>query len=136
MKISVGAAPSHWGEEKLESFYQELAQSPVDYVYLGETACSERSCFSPDFIGKLCDELTQAGKAVYASSLTLVRDEEQYHRFNEIAQRVGRIEINSPAFLALAKHYPAVTGIFLNVYNSTAVNVLSKYAVVKSRITL
>ncbi len=134
LKISVGPAPSHWGTNKIESFYRELAQSPADYVYLGETACSARSCFSPDFSGRLCDELTRAGKEVYASSLVLVRDEKQYRAFADLAQRLQRIEINSPAFLGLAQHYPAVTGIFLNVCNSVTANILAKRMV--RRITL
>ncbi len=126
MKISVGPAPSHWGRNKIESFYCELAQSPADYVYLGETACAERSCFSPDFLGRIHDELTQAGKEVYASSLTLVKDERQYRAFRDLSQRIQRIEINSPAFLGFARHYPAVTGIFLNVYNSVAADILAE----------
>ncbi len=126
MKISVGPAPSHWGRNKIESFYRELAQSPADYVYLGETICGYRSCFSPDFLGRICDELTRAGKEVYASSLTLVKDERQYRAFKDLAQRVQRIEINSPAFLGFARRYPAVTGIFLNVYNSAAADILAE----------
>jgi collagenase-like PrtC family protease/putative sterol carrier protein len=129
MKISVGPAPSHWGTSKLESFYRELAQSPADYVYLGETACPNRSCCSSGFLGGLCEELTQAGKEVYASSLILVRNEEQYRAFRDLAQRIRRIEINSPAFLGFARRYPAVTGIFLNVYNSAAADILARHMV-------
>ncbi len=129
MKISVGPAPSHWGRERIESFYQALARCPVDYVYLGETACPVRSCFSPDFLDRLCDELTRAGKKVYVSSLSLVRSEKQYRTFRGLAQRVQHIEINSPAFLGLARHYHAVTGMFLNVYNSATANILAKHKV-------
>ncbi len=129
MKISVGPAPSHWGRKKLESFYRELAQCPVDYVYLGETVCPNRSCFSLDFLNRLCDELTRAGKEVYVSSLTLVRSEKQYRNFMDLAQRVQHIEINSPAFLGLAPHYHAVTGIFVNVYNSVTANILAQHKV-------
>ncbi len=126
LKISVGPAPSHWPKSKLESFYRQIAQSPVDYVYLGETACPKRLCFEPDFWGKLCDKLTEAGKQVYASSLILVRDEKQYRDFENLAQRIKRIEINSPSFLGLAERYPSVTGMFLNIYNSTAAEILAR----------
>ncbi len=129
MKISVGPAPSHWGRERIENFYHELARCPVDYVYLGETVCPARSCFLPDFLDKLCDELTQAGKKVYISSLTLVRSEKQYRAFSDLARRVRHIEINSPAFLGLARHYHAVTGMFLNVYNSATADILAEYMV-------
>ena len=129
MKISVGSAPSHWGKNRIESFYRELARCPVDYVYLGETVCPLRSCFSPDFLYRLCDELTQAGKKVYISSLALVRSEKQYRAFSDLVQRVQHIEINSPAFLGLARRYHAVTGMFLNVYNSITANILAKHKV-------
>lgn len=129
MKISVGPAPSHWGRERIESFYHELARCPVDYVYLGETVCPVRSCFSLDFLDRLCDELTRAGKKVYVSSLTLVRNEKQYRVFRDLAKQVQCIEINSPAFLGLARHYNAVTGMFLNVYNSATADILAEHMV-------
>jgi hypothetical protein len=76
-------------------------------------------------LGRLCDELTAADKQVYASSLNLVTEQEQYRAFKDIAERLQRIEINSPAFLALARRYPAVTGVFLNVCNSVAADILA-----------
>jgi putative sterol carrier protein len=63
-----------------------------------------------------------------------VRDEKQYRTFADLAQRLQRIEINSPAFLGFARRYPAVTGIFLNVYNSVTADILAKRMV--RRITL
>ncbi len=74
----------------------------------------------------MCDELTETGKEVYVSSLNLVRDERQYSSFRELCRRVGRIEINSPAFLGFAGDYPAVTGVFINVYNRTTADILAK----------
>lgn len=126
MRLSVGSAPSNWGEEKLRSFYRELAASPVDMVYVGETICPDRSCFSPGFLKEICDDLTRAGKEVYASSLILVKDQKQYRAFADLVQQVKRAEINSPAFLALARRYPAAGGMFLNVYNSAAARVLAR----------
>jgi putative sterol carrier protein len=58
-----------------------------------------------------------------------VRNENQYRAFENLAQQVQRIEINSPAFLGFARRYPAVTGMFLNVYNSVAANVLAEHMV-------
>ncbi len=105
MKISIGPAPSHWGEKKIRKFYRELAKSPADHVYLGETVCPERSCFSPTFLTGLCDMLRRAGKQVFVSSLVLVKDSERLCAFRELAELVDGIEINSPAFLSLARHH-------------------------------
>ncbi len=126
MRLSVGPAPSNWGVEKLRNFYWELAESPVDLVYVGETICPDRSCFSPALLKTICDELTRAGKKAYASSLMLVKDQKQYRAFDDLVQQVKRVEINSPAFLALARRYPATGGMFLNIYNSTAARILAR----------
>ncbi len=126
MRLYVGPASSIWGVSKLKSIYRDLAQSPVDYVCLGETICPDRSCFSRDLMGRFCDELTQAGKTVYASSSILVRERWQHDAFRKLAKRVERIEVNSPAFLALARCYPTVSGMFLNVHNSTTAHILAK----------
>jgi collagenase-like PrtC family protease len=56
----------------------------------------------------------------------LVKDEKQHLAFNSLAQQVERIEINSPAFLALAQCYPTVIGSFLNVYNSATARILAE----------
>ena len=129
LRIAVGPAPSHWGAGRVRSFYHELACSPVDYVYLGETACPSRSCLTPGFVDGIRDELRRAGKEVYASSLILSRDKSHHHAFADLARRVESIEINSPGFLPLARRYPAVAGMFLNVCNSTAARILAQLGV-------
>ncbi len=129
LRLSVGPAPSGWGTDRLESFYRELAHSPVDSVYLGETACPDRCCFTPAFVGRICDELTQAGKEVYASSPVLVTEDRHYRSFHELARRIEHVEINSPAFLGLGQRYPATGGMFLNVYNATAARILARTGV-------
>ncbi len=130
MRLSVGPAPSNWGEEKLRSFYRELARCPVDSVSLGETACPVRSCFGADLVDEICAELRRENKSVYASSLVLVKDRKGYRDFSELARQVEQIEINSPAFLSMAQCYPAaVGGMFLNVYNSSAARILTEYKV-------
>lgn len=129
MRIATGPAPSHWGEDRLERLYHELAESPVDTVYLGETACAARSCFSPGFFGRMCEELRQAGKEVYASSLALVRREDERRAFDLVARRAQGVEINSPAFLGWARGCRSVAGAFLNVCNATAAAVLAERGV-------
>lgn len=129
LKISVGPAPLHWGVGKLKSLYRELAQAPVDYVYVGETACPSRACFPHDFVSQICNELTTAGTEVYASSPILVREEKQRRTFGRLAELTGRIEINSSAFLESARFYAATAGGSLNVYNSVVANILAEHMV-------
>ncbi len=129
MKLSVGPAPGHWDARTLRSLYRDLAQGPVDYVYVGETVCPGRWDLSRDVLGTVCGELTHMGKAVYASSLILAREEEQRRLFEDFARGIGRVEINSFAFLKFAGSCPSVAGAFLNIYNSAAARLFSQYGV-------
>ena len=42
IKLSLGPVLTYWSRETLFEFYQMVAQSAVDIVYLGETVCSRR----------------------------------------------------------------------------------------------
>ena len=42
MKLSLGALQYYWPRQTIFDFYEALAASPVDIVYLGETVCSRR----------------------------------------------------------------------------------------------
>ncbi len=110
-------------------FYREMAEAPVDDVYLGEIACVKRSCLSPEVVSRIARELTRAGKDVYLSSPVLVTSEEERCVFETLSQSVGTIEINSPAFLSLARSRRAVAGAFLNVCNSAAARMLADLGV-------
>ncbi|MCF6357496.1 MAG: glycoside hydrolase family 3 C-terminal domain-containing protein [Draconibacterium sp.] len=43
MKLSLGPITYFWTKEKTLEFYEQVAKSPVDIVYLGETICSKRA---------------------------------------------------------------------------------------------
>jgi len=42
IKLSLGAPQYYWPRQTYFDFYQAVAESPVDIVYLGETVCSRR----------------------------------------------------------------------------------------------
>ncbi len=72
MKISLAAVPYFWSQEDYFSFYQKIALSPVDIVYLGETVCSKRRTMKFQDWLDIAELLTQAGKQVVLSTLTLL----------------------------------------------------------------
>lgn len=129
MRISVGPAPLSWGEEKLVNFYREMAEAPVDDVYLGEIACAKRLWVRADVLDRIETDLLRAGKTVYHSSPALVTCEEERRAFDLLWRRAVRVEINSPAFLAIARSRPAVAGAFLNIYNSVAARMLAELGI-------
>ncbi|MBD3646518.1 MAG: U32 family peptidase, partial [Pseudomonadales bacterium] len=42
MKISIGPIQYFWRRDDVFAFYEDIAQSRADIVYLGETVCSKR----------------------------------------------------------------------------------------------
>lgn len=134
MKISLGPAPSCWGGEELKKFYQEIARSHVDAVFIGEIVCPKRRVLSPADLKEITKILRESGKKVFFSSLALVTSEKEFASIRQLFSIGDGIEANTISILNLyqasdpiAANQDLIIGPFLNIYNWKAANYLAKF---------
>ena len=125
MKLSLAPIPYYWHKNTVEDFYQDVAESPVDIVYLGEVVCSRRHNLRlPDWL-TIAQMLTVAGKEVVFSTLTLIESESDLKALRKIIHHGGamyRVEANELGAVHLfagvhAQQSGMVAGAHLNIYN-------------------
>ena len=128
MKISLAAVPYFWSQEDYNSFYQEVALTPVDIVYLGETVCSKRRSMKLQDWLEIAEQLNQAGKQVVLSTLTLLEADSELKYLTNIAkQKDYLVEANDMAAIQVASENKNafVAGTAINVYNNRALTILN-----------
>ena len=119
MKLSLGPLLYYWARDKVLSFYDEIAASPADIVYLGEVVCSRRhEVHFEDWIA-IGRRLTAAGKEVVLSTQALIESEGELKILRRIvANAEFRVEANDwSAVKLLAGTEGWVAGPHANVYN-------------------
>ncbi len=48
MKLSLGPVLFYWDRQQTLDFYANMAEQPLDVIYLGETVCSKRRAMMLD----------------------------------------------------------------------------------------
>jgi len=127
IKISLAAVPYFWTQQNYWDFYQPVAESAVDIVYLGETVCSKRRQMGLEDWLSVAKLLSDAGKQVVLSSLTLIEASSELMVLKKIVkQQDYLIEANDIAAIELANRYARdfVAGSPINLYNLTALKYL------------
>jgi len=126
-KLSLGPVPYFWPRETLLEFYDRIAITPVDIVYLGETVCSKRRPLKTGEWLQLAADLQAAGKEVMLSSLTLLEAGSELASLKRLCREQGfMIEANDMAAVQqLANDRPFVTGPSVNIYNARTLSVLA-----------
>lgn len=119
MKLALEPIPYYWPRETVLAFYEAVASSAVDVVYLGETVCSRRHELRlPDWLD-LAHVLAAAGKEAVLSTQALIESESDLKTLRKIA-RNGRflVEANDMGAVRLLEGKgPFVAGPYLNIYN-------------------
>ncbi len=121
MKLALGPVLFFWQRDTLMQFYAEMAEQPLDIIYLGETVCSKRRSFSLDDwlgLGREMQQQTQA--QIVLSGLTLVEAASELSSLKRLcANGEFLVEANDMS----AVHYlsenklPFVGGPALNIYS-------------------
>ncbi|MEZ5608278.1 MAG: U32 family peptidase [Burkholderiaceae bacterium] len=120
MKLALGPLQYYWHRDTVFEFYQQMAEAPVDIVYLGEAVCSRRHELKQSDWMDIARMLRDAGKQAVMSTMVLlestadvadmhkiVRDEEFFIEANDMG-----------AVHQLAGRRPFVAGPQLNVFNA------------------
>lgn len=128
MKISLGPLQYFWPRKDVFAFYEEVADSRVEIVYLGETVCPKRRELKLDDWLEIGSKMTDAGKEVVLSSLALVEAESDLSTLRRIAGNgLHAVEANDMAMVGVAVKagIPFVAGPHLNIYNPTTLDWLA-----------
>ena len=120
MKISLAAVPYFWSKDTYQDFYQQIAHSNIDLVYLGETVCSKRRSMNLGDWIEIGHYLTKQGKQVVLSSMTLIEAESELKYLTKVLQQDQfLVEANDMAAIQIAsqKNRNFVAGNSINIYN-------------------
>ncbi len=129
MKLSIGPIQYYWQRQQVFDFYDALATTSVDIIYLGEVVCAKRRQLKLADWLTLARQLTDKGKQVVLSTLTLIEAQSELSSMRKICQqRDFMVEANDMAAVQMLidqqSHF--VTGAFINIYNHKSLAYLAR----------
>ncbi|MFM2481518.1 U32 family peptidase [Celerinatantimonas sp. YJH-8] len=127
MQYAIGPILYFWPRTEVEAFYQEIAKSDADIVYLGETVCNKRrELKASDWIA-LAKAVAACGKQVVLSTQALLQAPSEINELQRYCDNGEfMIEANDVGAIELirAQKLPFVCGPAINAYNAATLKVL------------
>jgi collagenase-like PrtC family protease len=127
LKLALGPILTYWSRATVFEFYQQIAESAVEIVYVGETVCSRRHELRLADWLDVADLLAASGKQVVLSSQTLIESGSELAAMRKIADN-GRflVEANDMGAVHCLRGAPFVAGPHLNLYNAPSLALLAR----------
>ncbi len=135
MQISLSQIPFNWTEKTVIAFYQEIADLPLDTIYIGNTVCSKREAtVSTKQWLTIAEQLQTKGKQVIFSTLGMIETDAELNQLAKICTETPFMleanDISSVNILSRAeKEFACGPG--LNIYNHNTLDFLQKQGLVR-----
>jgi collagenase-like PrtC family protease len=127
-KLSLGPILYYWPRDTVLDFYERIAETPIDIIYLGESVCSKRKLLRTQDWLRLAEKLAQTGKEIVLSTLTLLEADSELKTLRRICQQQDfTVEANDMAAVHLLEGSAFVTGPSVNIYNSRTLKRLADF---------